>query len=518
MAGAAWQRGQERAPGEAPRSSPRGRTGAEPREVVQLQRALGNRGVQALAQGGRDASILDVAGAGLRGAPRALPYLDKVQAAFGRHDVRGVRAFVGGEAASANQALGASAYTMGASVAFRGAPDLHTAAHEAAHVVQQRSGVSFKGALGEEGGADERHADAVADAVVAGRSAEALLDARAPSPSGGGAVVQRQRYHGVGGWIHQNIYEPAQAYYDQAIAANINLAAEWNAQVPVLGYLAGSATSMVNITWYSLSKIIVGALQLVTPLTEEDHFLLVASGGMAAPAMPLMHIGRYLIGILGRHPRLLVRLRLDGVRRLFRLVVEGVVEFAERSASAIGGHMEPALAGAGAGRTPSAMGHAAPALEGTMARLEGSGTGRAMENLAETRASLGRAERSLSRTASAAQNLSSRFASFDYEASGRLAASVDRALIEADRKGFLKARGALMDLRRALFRYRMSGAGGESQALAEAAEAAAAVKRSDEYMRLIKILEGEPRSFFDLLDDLAMRAQAKRSWWPGLMR
>lgn len=179
------------------RSPDRGRAGGDTssREVVQLQRALGNRGVQALAQGGQDASILSVAGAGLSGAPRALPYLDKVQAAFGRHDVRGVRAFVGGDAASANQALGASAYAMGAAVAFRSAPDLHTAAHEAAHVVQQRSGVSFKGVLGEEGGADERHADAVADAVVAGRSAEALLDARPRSQGGGGAVVQRKATH-----------------------------------------------------------------------------------------------------------------------------------------------------------------------------------------------------------------------------------------------------------------------------------------------------------------------------------
>jgi hypothetical protein len=43
-------------------------------------------------------------------------------------------------------------------------------------VVQQRAGVSLKGGVGEEGDPYERHADAVADAVVSGRSAEALLD------------------------------------------------------------------------------------------------------------------------------------------------------------------------------------------------------------------------------------------------------------------------------------------------------------------------------------------------------
>jgi hypothetical protein len=36
---------------------------------------------------------------------------------------------------------GASAYTTGSSVAFGSRPDLHTAAHELAHVVQQSSGI-----------------------------------------------------------------------------------------------------------------------------------------------------------------------------------------------------------------------------------------------------------------------------------------------------------------------------------------------------------------------------------------
>jgi hypothetical protein len=62
-------------------------------------------------------------------------------------------------------------------VAFAGAPNLHTAAHEAAHVIQQRAGVQLKGGVGEVGDPYERHADAVADAVVQGKSSEALLDA-----------------------------------------------------------------------------------------------------------------------------------------------------------------------------------------------------------------------------------------------------------------------------------------------------------------------------------------------------
>jgi hypothetical protein len=44
--------------------------------------------------------------------------------------------------------------------------DLHTVAHEEAHVVQQRSGVQLKGGVGEVGDAYEQQADEVADRVV----------------------------------------------------------------------------------------------------------------------------------------------------------------------------------------------------------------------------------------------------------------------------------------------------------------------------------------------------------------
>ena len=51
---------------------------------------------------------------------------------------------LGGDAAQAAGDLGAKAFATGNKVGFADAPDLHTAAHEAAHVVQQRSGVSLK--------------------------------------------------------------------------------------------------------------------------------------------------------------------------------------------------------------------------------------------------------------------------------------------------------------------------------------------------------------------------------------
>lgn len=131
---------------------------------------------------------------GIQAAGGALPFADRIAASFGDHDVSGIRAHAGGDAADACRTMGARAYATGNHVAFAGAPDLHTAAHEAAHVVQQRAGVSLKGGVGQAGDAYERQADEVADAVVAGRSAAHLLG---PVKSGDPAVGQVQ--HKLGG-------------------------------------------------------------------------------------------------------------------------------------------------------------------------------------------------------------------------------------------------------------------------------------------------------------------------------
>jgi len=113
---------------------------------------------------------------GVAGTGAPMPHVDTLQRAFGHHDVRGVRAHIGGSAAAAAAAIGAHAYATGDDVAFVAAPDLRTAAHEAAHVVQQRGGVQLSGGVGAVGDSYEQHADAVADAVVRGDNAEALLD------------------------------------------------------------------------------------------------------------------------------------------------------------------------------------------------------------------------------------------------------------------------------------------------------------------------------------------------------
>ncbi|HLL25382.1 MAG TPA: DUF4157 domain-containing protein, partial [Kofleriaceae bacterium] len=133
----------------------------------------------------------EVAESAVAAADAPLPHADKIQQSFGKHDISGIRAQVGGPAADASHELGAVAFATRGQVAFAAAPDLHTAAHEAAHVIQQRQGVALKGDLDEPGDAYEQHADAVAARVERGESAEALLDQLAGS-GGGGAAVQRK--------------------------------------------------------------------------------------------------------------------------------------------------------------------------------------------------------------------------------------------------------------------------------------------------------------------------------------
>jgi hypothetical protein len=172
---------------EAVQKSAGKRTLVETRYGVQRKKNVQMKG------GESSEAVHATADAGLSGGGGSLPFADQIQRSFGAHDVGDIRAHTGGAAAEANAALGSQAYAKGTDVAFAGTPDLHTAAHEAAHVVQQRAGVSLKGGVGEAGDAYEQHADAVADKVVAGESAEGLLDQMAGTPAGGaeGAVQSR---------------------------------------------------------------------------------------------------------------------------------------------------------------------------------------------------------------------------------------------------------------------------------------------------------------------------------------
>jgi guanyl-specific ribonuclease Sa len=180
-----------------------GRSGTAPAERLDAQRRHATRHIGAAVQR-KAAAPADPAEAaapdnvhaaaeqGISGDASSLPHLGAVQQAFGKHDIGHIQAHVGPEAQQANAALGAKAYATGDHVAFGGAPDLHTVAHEAAHVIQQREGVHLAGGVGRDGDEHERHADAVADRVVRGQSAEALLDA-APGRGGAGKGGVQQK-------------------------------------------------------------------------------------------------------------------------------------------------------------------------------------------------------------------------------------------------------------------------------------------------------------------------------------
>jgi uncharacterized protein DUF4157 len=140
---------------------------------------------------------------GISGAATAMPYAEQIQRSFGRHGIDQIQAHVGGTAEAGAGAMGADAFAVGDHVAFAAQPDLHTAAHEAAHVVQQRGGVQLHGGVGQVGDPYEQHADAVADLVVQGKSSEALLDRHAgghhagehhAGSGGSGGAVQRHAF------------------------------------------------------------------------------------------------------------------------------------------------------------------------------------------------------------------------------------------------------------------------------------------------------------------------------------
>lgn len=154
--------------------------------IVQHRSAApGADGATAAPAGASDtAAVHDAAAHGISGSSTSLPYAGQIQRLFGRHDISSIEAHTDAPAAAGARAMGAEAYATGNHVAFGSQPDLHTAAHEAAHVVQQRAGVQLKSGVGEVGDPYERNADSVADRVVQGRSAEDLL-----SGPGGGAGV-----------------------------------------------------------------------------------------------------------------------------------------------------------------------------------------------------------------------------------------------------------------------------------------------------------------------------------------
>ena len=140
--------------------------------------------------GSQSEAIHAHAAKGVSGSASDYPHKAPIEAALGVPIT--AQAHVGGEATKASDAIGAQAYATGNDVAFGSNPDLHTAAHEAVHTLQQQRGVSLKGGVGEAGDAHEKQADQVADAVVAGRSAKRLLGNLVSDAGATGGYVQKK--------------------------------------------------------------------------------------------------------------------------------------------------------------------------------------------------------------------------------------------------------------------------------------------------------------------------------------
>lgn len=130
---------------------------------------------------GNAARAARIAERGTQGGGSQLPHLDRLQAAFGHHDLSGIQAYTGSTAQQAATDIDAEAFAYGTSVAFGTTPDLHLAAEEATHVLQQSAGQAPSSGLGQEGDSYEVFATRVADKVVAGESVQGMLDTiRAP--------------------------------------------------------------------------------------------------------------------------------------------------------------------------------------------------------------------------------------------------------------------------------------------------------------------------------------------------
>jgi len=237
----------------------------------------------------------DVARDGLAGSGAPLPHLERLQAAFGPHDVRGVRAHLDGAASAASRALGAHGYASGEAVAFAsGQPDLFTVAHEAAHVVQQRSGVALSDGLGRSGDVYERHADEVAQRVVSGQSAAATLDRMVGAGRGAAPSAALQLQEDAAASAEPEIaYDPVVPdgayaegnlvhWYDASELAKVDTLPA----IVVKGIYAGAKDAAAKDTarWHFLSW---GKAVLGSDSAALEHFAAIEPS--QAPGEPILH-------------------------------------------------------------------------------------------------------------------------------------------------------------------------------------------------------------------------------------
>ena len=239
------------------------------------------RPVQQRAAGGPDAPVASneaavhaAAAQGVATPASSLPYRDNIQRAFGRHDISSVQAHTGPEAAASTRAMGAEAYATGDHIVLGGGTDLHTVAHEAAHVVQQRGGVQLKGGVGAAGDAYEQHADAVADRVVAGQSAVPLLDQMAGGGHSGAAVQRAPAMPASPDSADPSPGDPAAFARLQGLLTRAGLSVAQQ-QLPTANLLTADAARISNLLLQAQPSVVGIGPRMVAARLMQD----VASGG-----------------------------------------------------------------------------------------------------------------------------------------------------------------------------------------------------------------------------------------------
>lgn len=236
-----------------------------------LQRMVGNQVVQRLLQppidqekeGANMPSFHKAAQHGLSGNVSRLPFLETIQRSFAPHDITAIRAYSDKPAKNANEEMGSLAYTMGTSIAFKQPPDLYTAAHEAAHVVQQQAGLQIPGGIGQTNDVHEQHANTVAEAVVKGQSASSLLDQYIGNNAASSNLLQFQpdprseRYEAAQQGLPQaDVAQPAGAGMAHIGRCSLRSGIMQWSLVPRVGYVNARIEFVPNATIAAASRTI----------------------------------------------------------------------------------------------------------------------------------------------------------------------------------------------------------------------------------------------------------------------
>jgi hypothetical protein len=196
-------------------------------------------------EGSSTPDVHALAGQGTATAGGRLPHFDVVQAAFGHHDLSGLIAHTGDEAADTAKKMGAKGYIAGGRHVVLGpGADLFTVAHEASHFIEQQHGlVHLLGGVGAVGDVHEQRADAVAAKVVAGESVEGLLD-QYVGKAGGTKVASAET-----GPVQQQKTELAAAQEAQ-IPAKLDNARKFERKLGIAAFSHGAteaaATTMID--------------------------------------------------------------------------------------------------------------------------------------------------------------------------------------------------------------------------------------------------------------------------------